>query len=255
MVGKAAGMTGTELIAFPLIALAAFYLKGITGTGTSTVVVSCASFLIDPKLAVVLAAFMNVFGGFAMIKFDHGTLKPGYWVPVAAAMVLGSLLGAWALKAIDPEIFKLVLGCAFLLCSAWMLVGKPPTTGVSISPDRSTDIDFGVGTFAGFCGGFIGINAPILILHYGRYLDKRLLRRLLILIFIPAAVVQTVSYAFNGLLSVQVALYGLWMLPFMAIGIYLGNHSFHRVSESAFRRILAVFLILVSAKLIYSGIV
>ena len=52
------------------ISFFAFFLKGLTGTGTSTVVVSLCSLIIDPKSAVVLASFVNIFGGFSMLGVD-----------------------------------------------------------------------------------------------------------------------------------------------------------------------------------------
>lgn len=107
-------------------------------------------------------------------------------------------------------------------------------------PARASIADLGVGGFAGFCGGVIEINAPPLIIHFGCYLDKRHLRRLLVLIFIPAAIAQTAMFYMNGLLSTQIAIWGVLILPSMFLGIYLGNHSFHNLSEVWFRRVLGL---------------
>ena len=116
-------------------------------------------------------------------------------------------------------------------------------------------MDLGVGALAGFCGGFIGINAPPLVLHFGRHLDKRYLRRLLVLIFIPAAMAQTATFALNGMLSRRVLLWGALMLPSMVAGIYLGNRTFRRISETWFRRVLGLFLAVVSVRLILKGFI
>jgi len=64
-------------------------------------------------------------------------------------------------------------------------------------------------------------------------------------------VAQTGAYVWNGLFSSAVLSYGLAMVPGMVAGVYLGNKAFHRVSAVAFKRILAVFLVLVSLKLIF----
>jgi uncharacterized membrane protein YfcA len=114
-------------------------------------------------------------------------------------------------------------------------------------------MDLGVGALAGFCGGFIGINAPPMVLHFGRYLDKRYLRRLLVLIFIPAAVAQTTTFALNGMLTRRVLVWGGLMLPSMVAGIYLGNRTFRWISETWFRRVLGLFLAVVSVRLIFKG--
>ena len=111
-----------------------------------------------------------------------------------------------------------------------------------------------MGGFAGFCGGFVGINAPPLVLYFSRCLDKRHLRRLLVLIFIPAAVAQTGTFVVNGLFDRQVLIWGLLSIPSMIVGIYLGNHTFHRISEKGFRRALGMLLVFVSVRLILKGV-
>ena len=62
-------MTAAYLF-IPLIGLLAFFLKGITGTGTSTVIVSLSTLFMPAKEAVILASFVNIFGGLAMLPVD-----------------------------------------------------------------------------------------------------------------------------------------------------------------------------------------
>ena len=244
------GRCPVESLLIPLVALTAFFLKGVTGTGTTTVIVALGSLFLDPKLTIVLASFINIFGGLAMVRIDPLPLSRRYWIPVSLCMVGGSVAGAMALKLIPNQWFQLVLGVAFLLTAFWFLFRAPVPRVEAEVPQEATGLDLGIGGFAGFCGGFIGINAPPLILHFGRFLDKRYLRRLLVLIFIPAAMAQTATFAVNGLLDRQIMAWGLMVLPAMIVGIWLGNRTFHRISERLFRRILGTFLVFVSVRLI-----
>lgn len=236
------------------MAFLAFFLKGVTGTGTTTVIVALCSLFIEPKTTIVLASFINVFGGLSMVHVDPVPMAGRYWMPIALLMVLGSVLGAVALKHIPNQHFQLILGAAFLATALWFLFRVPRPREMSNQPAMASGMDLGVGSLAGFCGGFIGINAPPLVLHFSRYLNKRNLRRLLVLIFIPAAVAQTATFWVNGLLTQRVWIWGMLMIPSMVAGIYLGNHTFHRMSEGWFRRVLGVFLALVSVRLILKGI-
>ena len=235
----------------PLVALAAFYLKGVTGTGTTTVIVALGSLFIDPKLTVVLASFINIFGGLSMLRVDPLPLPRRYWIPISVLMVAGSVAGAVALDRIPTRPFQLILGGAFLMTALWFLFRAPAPRQNSDPPGAARAMDLGVGGIAGFCGGFIGINAPPLVLHFSRDLDKRRLRRLLVLIFIPAAMAQTMTFAANGLLDRRVMVWGLSMLPAMLLGVWLGNRTFHHISERMFRRTLGLFLVWVSIRLIY----
>ncbi|VTR69565.1 membrane hypothetical protein [Desulfosarcina cetonica] len=242
-----------ENLLIPLVGLIAFFLKGVTGTGTTTVIVALGSLVIDPKLTVVLASFINIFGGLSMVRVDPVPLAGRYWMPISVLMVLGSILGAMALKHVPNQQFQLVLGVAFLLTALWFLIRVPRTHRTTGSPASARPADLGIGALSGFCGGFIGINAPPLVLHFSRYLDKRDLRRLLVLIFIPAAMAQTITFVFNGMFDSRVLVWGLLLIPTMLLGVYLGNHTFHRLSESWFRRALGLLLVFVSVRLILKG--
>ena len=238
----------------PLAGLLAFFLKGVTGTGTTTVIVALCSLIIEPKLTVVLASFINIFGGLSMIRVDPVPLGRRYWIPISLLMVAGSVAGAATLKIIANAQFQFVLGSVFLLTAMWFLLRVPGPRAQSHPPASAGPMDLGVGALAGFCGGFVGINAPPLVLHFSRFLDKRHLRRLLVLIFIPAAIAQTATFMANGLFDKRVFIWGLLLIPSMALGIYLGNHTFHRISELWFRRALGGFLVLVSVRLIAKGL-
>ena len=251
--GNRQGRKPIDNLLIPLVGVVAFFLKGVTGTGTTTVIVALGSLFIDPKLTVVLAAFINIFGGLSMVRVDPLPLARRYWIPISALMVVGSVGGAAALKHIPNRQFQLILGAAFLMTALWFLLRVPGPRAAGGPPARADAADLGVGLLAGFCGGFIGINAPPLVLHFGRCLDKRRLRRLLVLIFIPAAMAQTATFAVNGLLDRHVLFWGLLLMPSMLVGIYLGNRTFHRISEAGFRRALGLFLVFISVRLILRG--
>lgn len=123
----------TALIA--LVALAAFFLKGVTGTGTTTVIVALGSLFIDPKLTIVLASFINIFGGLSMVRIDPVPLARRYWVPVSLFMVAGSVAGAVALKVIPNHQFQLILGTAFLMTALWFLFRVPTPRSTATPPD------------------------------------------------------------------------------------------------------------------------
>jgi uncharacterized protein len=240
-----------ETIAIPLIGLLAFFVKGVVGAGTTAVIVSLSSLFIDPKSTVVLSSFVNVFGGLMMLRMDPVRLRPHYWLPIAVMMTVGSIFGAALLKIVPGDAFKVVLGGTFFFSAWWFLLrasGKAQNTNET--PRAADGKDLGVGVFAGFCGGFIGINAPPLVLYFGRRLNKRNLRRLLVIIFIPAALSQTATFAVNGLLTQRILFLGLLTLPTLYLGIQLGNRTFESVSEVWFRRLMGILLIFLSIRMI-----
>lgn len=211
--------------------------------------------MIAPKSAVILASFVNIFGGLAMWRVDPVPLGRRYWIPIAAAMMAGSVPGALMLKWVPGRPFDLCLGGVFLLTGIWFVFRKGAVRAAGgRAPEKAGAADVAVGGFAGFCGGFIGINAPPLILHFGRALNKAHLRRLLVVIFIPAAITQTGAFIWTGQLTLSILRLGLLVLPMILVGVHLGNRAFLSLSETAFKRILGGMLILISLKLILGAI-
>ena len=242
-----------EYFLISLLSLSAFFLKGVTGTGTTTVIIAVGSLFIDPKLTVVLSSFVNIFGGLSMVRVDPLPLPRRYWMPISILMIAGSVVGAITLDRIPSLQFQVILGGVFLLTAFWFLFNVPAPFENRKTPASADSMDLSIGTLAGFCGGFIGINGPPLVLHFSQKMDKRQLRRLLVLIFIPAAIAQTVTFMVSGLFNRQVMMWGLLMIPSMFVGIWLGNRTFHHISEIMFRRTLGLLLVFVSIRLIWKG--
>lgn len=243
-----------EYIQVALISLAAFYIKGITGTGTTSVIVALGSFFIDPKLTIVLAAFINIFGGIRMVNVDPVKMSANYWGWVAVFMVLGSIIGAFALVHTPSQAFQLLLGIVLLATSILFFIQKKQSGNTGSAPNVSSRKDLLAATISGVFSGYVGISAPPLVYYFGRYLDKRYLRRLLVLVYIPAVTIQTVVFWMNGLLTTEVFIWGLLMLPGMFLGVHLGNLTFNQISESLFRKLLGLLLIVASLRLLISGV-
>lgn len=237
-----------------LISVAAFYIKGITGTGTTSIIVALGSFFIDPKLTIVLAAFINIFGGVRMVKVDPIEMPIKYWGWIAVFMVLGSIIGAFALVHTPTQAFQILLGIILLTTSILFFIQKKEQKNTGSPPNVSNSKDLIAATVSGVFSGYVGISAPPLVYYFGHYLNKRYLRRLLVLVYIPAVTIQTLVFLFNGLFTIEVLIWGLLMLPGMLFGVHLGNIAFNRISESLFRKLLGLLLIIASLRLLILGL-
>lgn len=252
-------MMGIDILTFSFAALLAvsffgFYLRGMTGTGTGTVMMALATMVIDPKIAVVIVSFLSLVSGLVMLPLDRVTahLPLLFWLPIAVTMSLAGACGAWALGHVPPDLFRLILGGAFLLLAVWFFV-QPYNGAGGKAPPRASALSLVVAAFSGFCGGFMAVNAAPLVAYFGRLLDKAHLRRLFILIFLPAAGAQTATYAATGLLTREALAYSLCLLPMMALGLWMGNRGFRAMPEQFFRHVLAALVFVSAVRLIWQG--
>lgn len=235
-----------------VVSLLAFTLKSVSGMGTGLVIIPLASIVIDPKSAVILSSLMAVVGGLSMVRVDPVRLAPKFWVPVAVVMVIGTIIGALMLNRVPIRGFSIFMSAVFVLSGIWLFFRVSlPAPELSSGRPSARPVDLVVGGLSGLMGGFVGINAAPLVLHFGRCMNKRYLRRFLVLIFLFAVVAQITTFALTGLIDLRILLMGASMIPGMALGIYLGNHLFVRLSEAAFRWILGVFLLICAGKILY----
>ena len=246
-------MSFAEILALPVVALLAFFLKGIAGIGVSTVAVPILSLIIGAKQIVVLSSIVNVIGGLVMYRIDPQPASRRYWWPISALMIIGAVFGGIALKFTPLKSFEKILGLAILAAGIWFIIwrGKQKSNPfLEQLPQKGCVKDYVIGFLGGLSGGFVGINSPIFILYFGSYLAKSPMRRLLVLILLPSAVSQVATYTALGLMDSQILLYSLISLPGLLMGIYIGNRTFFRISEKVFGTILGGVLIVLSWGLI-----
>ena len=188
-----------------------------------------------------------------MFRVDPQPASRRYWWPIAALMIGGAVLGGIALKLTPPESFEKMLGLAILAAGIWFIIWRGRRNSGAFfekMPPQSSVRDCLIGFVGGVSGGFVGINSPIFILYFGSYLAKGPMRRLLVLILLPSAVIQVATYSTLGLMNSQIFLYAACALPGLLLGIYFGNRTFFRISEKIFGLVLGGILILLSWGLI-----
>jgi uncharacterized membrane protein YfcA len=246
-------MNLTEIVSLPIVALLAFFLKGIAGIGVSTVAVPILSLIIGAKQIVVLSSIVNVIGGVLMYRIDPQPAPRRYWCPIAAMLIFGGVIGGVALKLTPLKSFEKILGIAILSAGIWFIIWRGKKKSNSFQeqmPQKACASDYLIGFLGGLSGGFVGINSPIFILYFGSYLAKGPMRRLFVLILLLSAVSKVAVYTALGLMNSQIIVYSMVCLPGLLLGIYVGNRTFFRISEKVFGIILGGVLIALSWGLI-----
>jgi uncharacterized membrane protein YfcA len=239
-------------VALPLIAFAAFFLKTVSGFGPALVVVALASLILPPQTVVAVSSLLDAVAGIALFAMDPDTRGRRFWLPLALAIVAGSIGGGILLSVMDPELFRTVLATAIILLGVWFgLLRARGDGGLSTElPQRASSADVLATGLGGVMGGFLGISGPPILWHFGRRLAKEPLRALLIPIFLAAAIARVSTYAWTGVLNREVFLAFAIALPGLAAGILAGNRAFVRISEIWFGRIIGVILLLVGLRLL-----
>jgi len=221
-------------ILVPLLfaALLAGLVRGFSGFGAAMTFVPIAAMVVGPPAAVVLILVIDLIPAWALVP---GAARHCAWrevLPLAVGAGLTIPLGAWFLVSTDPTALRwamplLSLAAVALLASGWRYAGNP---GPALSGT--------VGGTSGFLGGLTSFYGPPIVLFWlGGPSRPVAVRANLIVFFAFTSIVGGLSYAAHGLLTRNLIVEGLALLPVYGAAIWAGIGLFGRASDKTFRRI------------------
>jgi uncharacterized membrane protein YfcA len=209
---------------------------------------------------VVGTSMMAILGAVTSSTLAHAKAKRVYWPAVpftAATAVVMSLLGS-KLSALSSAAFLKGFFVIFALCSAAMLLIKPPALAQEIALHRNRLLV--IGLLAGMVSAYIGVAGgivmvPLFILWAG--VPTEMAAGTSTAVGIITAVVGTSGHIVNGL-GVPNRPDGAWgfVMPAVALPILLGtvfggpvgSKLNRKLGRKVFRYVFAVFLMIIAAK-------
>lgn len=220
-------------------AVTAGFVQGLSGFAFGLVAMSIWAWVLDPKLAAVLA----VTGAFAGQVIAAVSVRRGLDRVKLAPFLLGGLagipVGIVLLPHLDVIVFKAILG--FLLvawCPAMLFAKDLPriTFGGRIA-------DAIVGLSGGILSGIGGFSGTLPTLWCTLRGYERDTQRAVIQNFNLAILGVTFAvYVMSGMITRPIVPMLALVLPIMAIPSFLGTRVYLGISEAAFRRIVLILL-------------
>lgn len=231
-------MTSTIAIV-ALGAVTAGFVQGLSGFAFGLVAMSFWAWVIDPKLAAVLA----VTGAFTGQVIAALSVRRAFDRAALAPFLLGGLagipIGVVLLPHLDMVLFKALLGSLLVLWCPAMLVAKD-LPRITIG-GRSADAL--VGLFGGILSGFGGFTGTLPTLWCTLRGYERDTQRAVIQNFnLSMLAVTLTSYIVTGLLTREALPMLAIVLPSMLLPTFLGTRLYLGISEGTFRRLVLMLL-------------
>ncbi len=217
------------------------------GFGSGLIAVGLMALVMDGlRDVVVLLLLVNipvellvVASSWRMVQWKGVTLA-------ALGLLFGVPAGTWLLGFGDPSfllpllaLFLMAAGLAFLFAPAHKTYRFPPWAGLP------------VGLSSGILAGLFGTGGPPVILYFQlQGAAKTIFRGNLMALFFFTTLVRTPSYLAGGMITAPRIWSALAVLPAVALGGWLGNRIHIRMSETAFRRLVSVLLVLLGLGLL-----
>jgi uncharacterized protein len=224
-------------------ALVAGFVQGLSGFGFSMVAMSLWAWVLDPKLAAVLA----VFGGMTGQMFAALTVRRGFDLRLLAPFVAGGLvgipIGLWLLPRFEPALFRAFVGGLLVIwCPLMLVAGKLPRLRFpNHATERVADGLAGVsGGLMGPLGGFTGALPTLWCTLRGFEKDQQ--RAVIQNFNLAMLTITMLSYLASGQVTAAMLPSLAVVAPALLLPAWAGTRLYLGISDLAFRRIVLSLL-------------
>lgn len=236
-----------------LIGLVAGALGGLMGVGGGILLVPFLVHLVHAEqheaqgtsLACVTVTALVA----AFLYLREGTLDLVLALYLALGAIPGVLFGAALARKLTARRLRQAFGILILATAVRLLIANP----ASADAPRVWDAPWNIllGAVVGALGGLLGVGGgtilvPILVL--GQRIPQHVAQGVSLLMILPTGIVGALSHARHGHI-VRALLPGL--MAGGAVGALLGALLAHRIEASNLSRLFALFLVPVSAQMIF----
>lgn len=213
-----------------IIILFSSFIQSITGFGFAVVGTPLLLFFMEPKQVVSLMVFGALLLNLMVIYKTRGRSDPKVIWPMFLASLLGIIPGVYVLKVIDGSTLKLCIGILILLVSFFMASNYV----VKIKREKLATIV--VGIVSGFMGGATSLSGPpVALFLMNQQQDKEAFRANLVRYFCLGNIATLIVMYFMETMDIHVLRQGIYAVPGVLLGVWLGEKAFTKVSPQVFR--------------------
>lgn len=231
---------------FFLAALVSEIIGTIAGFGSSTVFLPLALLFFNFETALVLVAFLHVFGNLGRISFFKSGLDKNLIVKFGIPSVIFTLLGALLVSLLSQDLLKGILGLFLIGYSAYSLWKEN-----FVVPASTTNSIIG-GALSGFLAGLIGTGGALRgAFLTGFRLSKDKYIATAAMIAIAADLTRIPVYLTQGFLTPEYYWYVPVLLIVALIGSFIGKQVVERFPYKVFRKVVLVAIFLIGIKFIF----
>ena len=234
----ALGLSPTALAFAATAAFVAAFVRGLAGFGMAILLVPLLGLMILPVEAVVVSNFLGLLIGLFGLRRTWATADRASALTIGALAMVATPLGLALLHATDPAWARVLI--ALIAVLAFVMVLLPPR------PDghRPHLAETGAtGLVAGVLTGFAGMPGPPVVPYYLRQsIPAARARASMLVVFFATSLASSVAGIGMGMAGMRQGVLALVLFVPIWAGNRLGGMAFGRVSERAWRWLVALLL-------------
>lgn len=230
--------------------ICAFFVKGLCGFANTLVFTTILSFGNNNINISPVELLLGYPTNMILAWKERKSIKWSICLPLAAMVIIGSIPGVLFLKNVDTGMIKILFGIVIVVIALEMLLreirpGKGKQSKVVLTI---------IGLLSGVLCGLYGIGALL-----GAYVnrvtdDSRAFKANICVVFLVENTFRIILYSVWGIITFDILLQALILLPFVFIGLVLGIVSSKVLDEKIVKRIVIVMLMLSGVALIINSL-
>ncbi len=219
-------------------AFLAAFVRGLAGFGMAILLVPLLGLMVLPVEAVIVSNLLGLLIGLSGVRQTWATADHASALTIGGLAMIATPFGLALLHATDPAWARVLIALVAVL--AFVLVLLPPR------PDghrpHTAEIA-ATGVAAGMLTGFAGMPGPPVVPFYLRQAIPAVRARAsMLMVFLATSLASSVAGLAMGMAGSRHAVLALVLFGPIWIGNRLGGYAFGRVSDQAWRWLVAVLL-------------
>lgn len=237
-----------------IAALAAYFIKGLCGFANTLVFSTILSFGMNNINISPMELLLGYPSNIIIAWKERRSVNWKVCLPLACLVLAGNIPGIFLLKNADTQSIKLFFGVVIIGVGLEML-SREWITAKKQSSGKGAKIRLAViGLVSGLLCGLYGIGA-LLAAYIGRVTkDSSSFKGNLCIVFIVENTFRIILYSVTGIITAETIKGALFLMPAMAVGLFLGMKSGHFLNEKLIKKLVIVMLILSGVALIINNI-
>ncbi len=236
------------LLLMAAVVVFAYVVKGVAGFAEGMTSMSLMLLFIDFKFALIVVFVIMIIADIYLAARFRKDIKWKAIRPMVVPSIFGVVLGAYFLSILAGSFLKSIFGMFVILFSLKILLENHRA--------MERKVKRGWNVLVGFLGGFLDTvfnsGGPPVVIYFQRLgFKKGAFRASCIMAFLVFDFSRLFAYASSGLLLPESLFSGLVLLPAMVFGSALGIKLHEKMDERAFRKTVAVLLLILGIRLLF----
>lgn len=230
-----------QLLVLMVIVFVAGIIRGFLGFGSALLTVPALTLLYGPAQAVVIGVLIEIPTTLGLLPVAIRESERRTVWSMLLTFVVSVPAGALLLKAVDPELMKIVI--SFLVLAMVGVLALQDRMVLFLS--RSGTLI--AGAVSGLAQGMTGMAGPLFVTALLARGENAILTRANIVALAGGLIsVSVISFWIVGLITAETVIYAVLATPSILLGVWAGSVLFRRLPGWNLRGIILIFLALIA---------